>query len=756
MRLRLLVPLVLSLFLLPAISPAAPSKRWPSVEEQLARAHVIPGSALEKLIRANQDVSVLAPWEADDDEIGIPLWLRVLWRKAHPDSLEMAEDSSGGYPLVLKEQYAWLVSHQNLRRGKPEPSTPPAKRLTAGDNVRISGLAPEIARAESDIRVFPHNINVIIAACNNNTGSGGQTQIYSTDGGRTWAQTTLPLIASDVFHSDPAVDFTSDGTAWSLTIGVEHAAQSLRVRAYRSEKDAQGNNDYSRWVPAGTPSGSQTTADKGLMWIDHNATSPFRNTIYAIWYALLPDRSRPTFVSRRPPGLSSSWSAPVQVSGVETRGSSAGGDIKTNANGEVFAFWPSSSPSSEETRKIYLAKSTDGGATFSLPIEVAPTFGSYQIGVPAFNGSVAHRPLIYPSGGTYRTSTKNLVYAAWMDLNQDECSAPCPSPGSCPNPSLSCKTRIWFSRSTDGGSTWEPKRMLMNQPNANDQFNPRLNVDEATGELTVIYYDTILDPNRVQTHVFAQRSTTDGASWDNPVQVTTVASDETNGTLGIQYGDYNGIAGYAGVVFPSWTDHRNSIEEIWTARLTNQSLDPPASLTATAAGTSHVNLTWTASPGATSYQVQRRSDGGAFQLVATPTTPSYTDSTVAANKTYVYRVLAVSSSQTSAPSAPDLATTLLFTDDPVAAGGIVKKIHLTELRQAVNLVRAAAGQGAFPFTDTTPTGIKAIHIRELRSALDQARGTIGVTMRTYSDPTLTPQSTLVRAAHFQELRMGVK
>lgn len=745
MRLRLLVPLALSLFLLPAISPAAPSKRWPSVEEQLARAHVIPGSALEKLIRANQDASVLAPWETDGDEIGFPLWLRVLWRKAHPASPEMAEDPSGGYPLMLKEVYGWLVSHQSLRRGKPLPSTALVESMTADSNVRISGPAPTIARAESDIRVFQGNPNVIVAACNNNTGSGGQTQIYSTDGGSTWNQTTLPLMDDD-FHSDPAVDFTSDGTAWSLAIGFDADHYALRVRAFHSEKDAQGNNDYSRWVPAGTPSGGHTRADKALMWIDHSATSPFRDTIYAIW-----NFERHTYVSRRPPGFS--WSGPIQVSGTETKSPSNGGDIKANSSGDVFAFWPSG------TKEIYLAKSTNGGNTFSTPIKIASTIGSYQIGVPAFNGDgslLPHRPLLYTSGGTYRTSTKNHVYVAWMDLNQDGCSAPCPYSGSCPNPSPSCKTRIWFSRSTDGGLTWEPKRMLMNQQSANDQFNPRLNVDEATGELTVIYYDTILDPNRLQTHVFAQHSTTDGASWSDPVQVTTMPSDETNGTLSIQYGDYNGIAGYAGVVFPSWTDRRNSIEEIWTARLTNQALAPPASLTATATGTSMVNLTWTASPGATSYQVQRSSDGGTFVPVATTTSASHADSTVTAGKTYVYRVLAVSSSQTSAPSAPDLATTLLFTDDPVTGGGMVKKIHLTELRQAVNLVRAAAGKGAFSFTDTMPTVIKAIHINELRSALDQARGTIGVPVLTYSDPTLVPQSTLVRAAHIQELRMGVK
>ncbi|HEV7514882.1 MAG TPA: DUF4082 domain-containing protein, partial [Thermoanaerobaculia bacterium] len=406
-----------------------------------------------------------------------------------------------------------------------------------------------------------------------------QTQMYSTNGGATWGQTTLPLVGADVFHSDPAVDFTSDGVAWSLVISVvtpppPPAPQTyeLRVRAYHS----QGTN-YAQWVADtsssdnqthGTPSGTQITADKELMWIDHSATSPFRDTIYAIWHA-----GTPAFVSRRTPGAGGSWSAPLAVSGAETTGFSTGGDVKTNANGDVFAFWPSSG-----SRQIDVAKSTNGGAAFTAlttgapttpnVVTIANTVGSYQIGIPAFNGDPAQfqqrrRPAILPSGGAFRNGTRDLVYAAWMDLDRAGCTAPDT------NTASTCKTRIWFSRSTDGGAHWANPVMLNNQPGLNDQFNPRLTVDEATGGLTVAYYDTALDTNRRQAHVFAQHSANDGVSWSAPVQVTDAASDETGGNLGIQYGDYSGISAQSGTVFPSWTDHRSGIEEIWTDRLTN-------------------------------------------------------------------------------------------------------------------------------------------------------------------------------------------
>ena len=47
------------------------------------------------------------------------------------------------------------------------------------------------------------------------------------------------------------------------------------------------------------------------------------------------------------------------------------------------------------------------------------------------------------------------------------------------------------------------------------------------------------------------------------------ATDETSAAADInQYGDYNGLTGYSGLFFPSWTDRRGGgPEEIWTASI---------------------------------------------------------------------------------------------------------------------------------------------------------------------------------------------
>jgi hypothetical protein len=84
---------------------------WPSVEEQLATSKVVHGSALEKLIRGNQDFTMLRPEEAHD-KVRLPPWIRIHWRKLHPDGKYFGP--SGGYPLVLKQLYDWMLAHQDL------------------------------------------------------------------------------------------------------------------------------------------------------------------------------------------------------------------------------------------------------------------------------------------------------------------------------------------------------------------------------------------------------------------------------------------------------------------------------------------------------------------------------------------------------------------------------------------------------------------------------------------------------------------
>jgi hypothetical protein len=86
---------------------------WPTLEEQLRESKVIHGSALEQLIQENQDFSVLRPEELHDN-LRLPLWLRVYWRKQHPEVKYRDGDPTGGYPLSLRDIYLWMLRFQDL------------------------------------------------------------------------------------------------------------------------------------------------------------------------------------------------------------------------------------------------------------------------------------------------------------------------------------------------------------------------------------------------------------------------------------------------------------------------------------------------------------------------------------------------------------------------------------------------------------------------------------------------------------------
>ena len=603
-----------------AAASAARAPDWPAVARQLQQARVIPGSALEKLVLANQDAALLRPGEAADGS-GLPLWLRVWWRKRHPASHPAAGDSTGGYPLILRDFYEWMLDHQDLRRGDPPASRPSSADAAGSGEQRISG-AQDASRGETAVRVNRYDPRQIVAASKNlppNAApglSGAQMAIfYSSDGGVSWGQSYLPWAAGDIFMGDPAVDWTSDGTAWATIIGVT-MERGLLVRAYRS------SDGGATWTLDATV--STADADKEMMWVDHSPASPFKDNVYVIWngdYGTV-------YVARRN-GPNGSWQAPRQIA---TAGS--GTDVKTNQAGDVFAFMPGH----------YLAKSTDGGASFSPEVKIAQPFGSFQVGVPANDG---RKVLIYTVGGAYRAAGRDDVYVAWDDLSGEPgCMSDADAPGA--NAAATCKTRIFFARSTDGGATWSAPVKINDPPGLDDQFLPWLVVDEATGGIAVSYYDTAGDASRTSVNVYYQSSADHGQSFGPPFAVTTAATNETTaGASWFQFGDYAGMDGVAGVFFPAWTDRRDGTrEEIWTAAILDDSAPciPPAApggATATPNGPTGIDLAWSAVPDATRYSILRASvSGGPYAPVGTAAGTAFADAGVSCNTTYHYRISA--------------------------------------------------------------------------------------------------------------------
>jgi hypothetical protein len=109
-------------------TPRSGSARgWPSLHKQLEDVDAPAGSGLEQLITENQDLELLHSSEVDDGQ-PYPPWLRVRWRKAHPEEFPPGE--AVVYPMMLERVLEWMEHNPH----KVDPTLP----VSAGDDARDS------------------------------------------------------------------------------------------------------------------------------------------------------------------------------------------------------------------------------------------------------------------------------------------------------------------------------------------------------------------------------------------------------------------------------------------------------------------------------------------------------------------------------------------------------------------------------------------------------------------------------------------
>jgi YD repeat-containing protein len=226
-----------------------------------------------------------------------------------------------------------------------------------------------------------------------------------------------------------------------------------------------------------------------------------------------------------------------------------------------------------------------------------------------------------------------------------------------------------------------------------------------------------------------------------------------------------------------WVRVRNDCRTTDSNAATVTVLAAPRLSAAAASPASNVDLAWTAVAGAQHYEIWRSSsalpNGDCLRSAANGpclavNATTFRDATGSAGASaFLYRVRAVDSAGRLSPwSNTDLATTIAFTNDPLQSGQVVSAVHFTELRQAVNAVRALASLAlTFPADGSfapPPPFIQTTQVQELRGRLGEAlqalaarHGEPVLASAVYDDSPLVA-GTPVRAVHIQQLRNRLK
>ncbi|MEO1086963.1 MAG: sialidase family protein, partial [Acidobacteriota bacterium] len=200
----------------------------------------------------------------------LPAFYKVSLRRAE----NLSNASTPGYfplfanPAFRRNYGGYLVDGQLYRsavfRDGRYVITPQAPAMSHEEFLGVKAFGGEVRvninAAESAIKIHPSNTDLVIAGSN---GPSGNEMHFSSDGGETWSETSLPLGGT---CCDPTVDWNAVGTlAHTATLG--NCAGSCGIWYYRSSDDGQTWTDLESETP-GDPRREVGFGDKEFLHVD--------------------------------------------------------------------------------------------------------------------------------------------------------------------------------------------------------------------------------------------------------------------------------------------------------------------------------------------------------------------------------------------------------------------------------------------------------------------------------------------------------
>jgi RHS repeat-associated protein len=197
---------------------------------------------------------------------------------------------------------------------------------------------------------------------------------------------------------------------------------------------------------------------------------------------------------------------------------------------------------------------------------------------------------------------------------------------------------------------------------------------------------------------------------------------------------------------------------------------PPPTALGAASTSSNTNLTlsWNTASGAHKYRVERKAAGeSSFGFLTTTTSSPYVDNSAQNGHTYLYKVCSANDAGACVSNYSNivLGARFYFPTNPVICASSdapcgdltpVRHEHINELRDAVNAVRALAGDPLAWVGQTVNAGdtIYKNDVEDLRTKLNESLQHLGIQTSDYVDSQLAgaPNGTPIKAVHIRQLR----
>ncbi len=380
---------------------------------------------------------------------------------------------------------------------------------------------------EPSIIMDPKNPDHLVA------GSNITNFYYSDDGGLTWNESSMS--SQYGVYGDPCVIVDTAGDFYYFHLANPPSGDWLdRMVVQKYDFDS-----HSWIVDSYFGLNSQKDQDKEWAVVD-SAT----NTIYATWTQFdyygsssSTDYSNIMFSKSTDGGVT--WTNAKRIN--ETSGDCLDSDNTVEGavpavgpGGELYVAWAG-------PLGIMFDRSLDGGETWlDNDIFVADQPGGWDYNIPGIwrcNGLPVTCCDI--SNSQYR----GTIYVNWTDQRNGQND-----------------TDVWIAKSTDGGNTWSEPVRVNDDPPGKQQFLSWMTVDNATGDVYVVFYDR-RNYNDNNTDVYIARSVDGGETFQNFMVSETPFLPSSS----VFFGDYTNITAFDGMVRPIWTRLQNGSLSVLTA-----------------------------------------------------------------------------------------------------------------------------------------------------------------------------------------------